>query len=228
LSLTDHLIEYRITVASTVANLISAGCSFSASSPKLVLAVNCIILLPTSLISFRGQQNNGLGNLQWVSADETEGTSYIVERSTNGVNFTTIGTVAGVAGAGQGAAYQFTDPVPLSGQTYYRINISDGNYHRYSTQVLLSNIAIGFTVKSLANPFVDNIALEITAPEDGTALVTLVDMYGRMIRQTREPMGKGLNAVNVDGLGGLASGAYALQVRYGGVVVSKKMLKMGK
>jgi hypothetical protein len=228
LSPTDHLTEYRITVASTVANLSSAGCSYAASSPKLVLAVNCMIALPTTLISFRGQQNNGLGNLQWVSANETEGTSYLVERSTNGVNFTTIGTLAGVAGTGQGASYQFTDPVPLSGQTYYRINISDGNYHRYSTQVLLSNIAIGFTVKSLANPFVDNIALEITAPEDGTALVTLVDMYGRMIRQTREPMGKGLNAVNVDGLGGLASGAYALQVRYGGVVVSKKMLKMGK
>jgi hypothetical protein len=227
LSTSDHLIKYRITVASTVANLASAGCAYAATSLKLVLAVNCNIILPVTLISFRGQSNNDLANLQWVSATETANTSFVVERSTDGVHFAPAGTLGGIAGAGQGASYQFTDPTPLTGPTYYRINTTDGNYHRYSQQILLSNTEIGFAVKSLSNPFVDNIGLQITVPGNGTALVTLVDMYGRLIRQVRQPMSQGLNAVNIGGLGGLSNGAYALQVRFGDKVVSTKMLKLG-
>jgi hypothetical protein len=226
---TDHMTYYRITVASTVANLSAAGCAYTATSPKIVYAVNCNVVLPTTLISFKGHENNGQANLTWISSNETSGTTFVVERSNdNGNSFSPVGTLDGIAGAGQGASYQFTDPTALNGQALYRVNITDGNYHRYSTQVLLSTQALGFSVKPLANPFVDNIALEITAPNDGMAQVILVDMFGRTIRQVRQPLTRGLNAVTLDGLGGLATGAYAIQVHCGDQVVSNKMLKLTK
>lgn len=222
----NTLIEYRITVASTTANLSSANCSFTASSPKVVHAVNCNIVLPTTLISFRGQAKDGYGNLTWVSADEVAELSYIVERSDDGQNFTPIGTVNGTAPLGQGSNYQFADPTPLNANTYYRIDISTPSYHQYSHQVLLSNSALAFAIKTLVNPFVDHIPLELTVPVDGSALITLVDMYGRVIVTQHQTLSEGLNNITLYGLGGLATGAYALQVRYGDQVYSNKMLKV--
>lgn len=226
LNAVNTLIKYRIIVASTVANLNSANCSFTTNTPKIVRAVNCNVILPTTLISFRGQVKNGLGNLQWISANETAELAYIVERSDDGLNFMPVGTVSGVAGAGQGATYHFTDPKPLTGQARYRINITSGSYHRYSNQILLSNSEIGLTVKSPTNPFIDHITLDLETPGDGPVLITLVDMYGRLVRQVRLPINQGLNTLTIYGLDSLSNGTYALQVWYAGQVVSKKMVKL--
>jgi hypothetical protein len=222
-------ILYRIMVASTLANLDSAGCVFTTMTPKLVRAVNCHIILPTTILAFKGQNKDGFGALQWASENEVAELSYIVERSDDGgTNFTPIGTLDATAPFGQGTSYHFTDPSPLTARTYYRINMGTPNYHQYSGDVLLGNTAIAFTAHSLANPFADHIPLELTAPADGTALITLVDMYGRVIVQKRQAIGQGLNTVTLYGLGGLSAGAYALQIRYGGQLISNKMVKLSK
>jgi hypothetical protein len=228
ISPTNTTIIYRIVVASTVANLSNTNCSFTTNQPKIVYGVNCNIILPTTLIFFKGQLNNGLGHLQWLSADETADLTYILERSDDGQHFSAIGTVPGEAGPGQGASYQFTDPNPVSLQTYYRINISANNIHRYSNQVMLSNGGIAFEVKSVLNPFVDHISIDLTSPADGTALINLLDIYGRFIRQEKVSVNQGLNTFTLYGLGGLSNGAYALQVQYTDKLISRKLIKMVK
>ena len=223
---TNTFIKYRITVASTVANLSTAGCAFTTSTPKIVIGVDCNETLPVDLIWFRGQLKDGLSNLQWLTSNETADIVYTVERSDDGVNFTAIGSVAGQAGAGQGATYHFTDPRAVSGQVYYRINITSSSLHKYSNQVLISNSAIGLAVTSLGNPFSDHITIGLTAPANGPALLTLIDMYGRVITQSKQSVSEGLNTLTLYGLGGLSNGTYALQIRYADKVISKKMLKM--
>ncbi|HMH20230.1 MAG TPA: T9SS type A sorting domain-containing protein [Puia sp.] len=225
---TNTLIKYRIIVASTVANLANASCNFTTNSPKIVRGVDCMAVLPVELIYFRGQVKDGLGNLQWLTANETADIVYIIERSNDGTHFSTIASVNGRAGAGQGAGYQLTDPVPVNGQVYYRINLTSGSYHRYSSQILLSNSAISFSIKSAVNPFTDHISINLTAPGDGPVAIDLVDMYGRTVKQLRQNLNQGLNDLTLYGLGGLSNGTYALRVRYADQVVSKKMLKMVK
>jgi hypothetical protein len=169
-----------------------------------------------------------MGNLQWLSSNETADLVYTVGRSDDGVNFTDIGQVPGQAGTGLGATYHFTDPRPLTGQVYYRIDLTSASLHRYSNQVLLSNTAIGLSVKALENPFNDHITIDLTAPANGPAVLTLMDMYGRMITQMKQSVSQGINTLTIYGLDGLSSGAYALQIRYADQVISKKMLKIGK
>jgi hypothetical protein len=155
LNLVDNLIIYRLIIASTAANLTNSNCSFITSSPKIIHAVNCYIVLSTTLISFKGQVREGLSALQWLSANETTDITYIVERSDDGSNFTPIGWIKGMAGAGQGASYHFTDPNPPAAQSYYRLNITGGDVHRYSNQLLLGTGGINFDIRSLVNPFTD-------------------------------------------------------------------------
>jgi hypothetical protein len=224
----NSLIIYRIVVATTVANLTTSGCSFATNTPKIVHAINCNVALPTTLISFRGQVREGLGALQWVSADETADVGYIVERSDDGSNFTPIGFVKGLAGAGQGTTYHFTDPTALAPQSYYRINITGGNFHRYSNQVLLGTSGINFEVRSAVNPFTDHITMDLTTPGDGTVLISLTDMVGRLVRREKAPVSQGLNGLSLYGLGNLSNGTYVLQIQYADKMISKKMVKFSK
>jgi hypothetical protein len=226
---TDAKIIYRIVVATTTDNLSNPNCSFVTSTPKVVLGVNCLVVLADYLVSFKGQVKEGLGVLQWITTNETSDILYNVERSDDGSNFAVVGTLKGTAGQGMGAGYRFTDPVPVSAQTYYRLNIISGNQHTYSNQVLLSNSSINFDIRNLANPFIDHVSMDITAPEAGTALISILDMYGRFIKQERQTVSQGLNSgVTLYGLGGLSNGTYILQVRYQDRSISKKLLKLVK
>jgi hypothetical protein len=224
----DNLIIYRIVVATTVANLTTSSCAYATNTPKIVHAINCMIVLPTTLVSFKGQVREGLSALQWLSANETADVAYIVERSDDGIDFTQIGVVKGLAGAGQGASYHFTDPNPPAAQSLYRLNITAGNAHRYSSQLLLGTEGINFGIRSLVNPFTDHITFDLTCPGDGTILINLTDMLGRVVRHERAPVSQGLNNLSLYGLGNLAGGTYVLQIQYGDKIVSNKMVKLVK
>ncbi len=228
LNAVDAMIKYRITVASTTANLSNANCSFITSSPKIVYAINCNVPLPTRLISFKGQVNpsaGGQGFLQWVSAGEVDGTIYTVESSNDGTRFAAIGTVHGQASPGQGSSYQFADPTPLAGARYYRIRISAGIYSIYSAQVMLSDGSIAFAIRDLGNPFTDHITMELASPADATIRLSLVDMYGRVVKAQRQTITQGLNNFDIPGLGGLSNGTYILQITVGDKIFTRKLVK---
>src|SRR5262249_43088284 len=146
-TLTDTKILYRITVASTSSSLSSSGCSYTASSNKIVVAVNCLIVLPTS-VTLGGQLHGETAQLQWISTNESPNTRYIIERSDNDQqHFKPIATIYGDAPDGSGDTYNYTDPTPVTGQAYYRVNITENKYHNYSKMILLSNTAIDFAIK---------------------------------------------------------------------------------
>ena len=220
---------YRLTVASTMANLANSSCAYATTQPKYVVGVNCMIALPTSLLSFRGQlQTGGLANLQWTTTGEVQGLQFNVERSDDGVHYTTIATLPGTAVPGDGATYHFNDPAPVAAQSYYRIQLTSNSISQYSHLVLLSNTAIAFNVRSVQNPFIDQINMELTAPSAGTATITVIDLFGRSLRRVIQPVNQGLNSISLYGLGNLASATYALQIQYGDHLVSQKVVKVDK
>jgi hypothetical protein len=219
---------YELTVASTVANLSAGGCYYTTTQPKYVVGVNCMVVLPTSLLFFRGQMQNGLGNLQWTTTGEVPGLQFILERSDDGTHYIPITTIQGVAPAGEGAAYQFTDPTPVAAQSYYRITLVSNSISRFSNLVLLSNSNIQFNLRSVLNPFIDQINIEMTVPADGQAVFSLIDMYGRYLRRMVQPVNQGLNNLTMYGLGNLPNGTYALQIQYNDKLISEKVLKVSQ
>jgi hypothetical protein len=225
LNLTDTLIKYRITVASTSGNLSDPNCSYITLSPKIVKAVNCMIVLPTKLMSFKGQVTNAHGILQWTSANEVEGTLFMVESSSDGLTFTNIGNIHGQATPGSGSSYQFTDPNGLSGARYYRVRIVAGTYSHYSSQVMLTDGTIVFDVRNLGNPFTDHINMEIASPTDMQARLNLVDMYGRVVKVQQQYINQGMNIIAIDGLGNLSNGTYILQIIAGDKIITHKLAK---
>ncbi len=225
LNLIDTKIMYRLTVASTTSSLSSSSCSFVASAPKLVLAVNCNIVLPTE-INFAGQLNDGHAALQWISSNESKGIKYTIERSDNDQShFTAIATVYGHAPEGSGDTYNYIDPTPVAGQVYYRVNITVDNYHNFSKVILLSNSAIDFEIKSLVNPFTNMISFDMIVPDNQMASFTINDALGRAIRQEMQPVSRGINSIRIYGVDALPTGFYVLQIRYTDKMVTKRIIK---
>ena len=227
----DHThtqVTYRMLVASTVANLSSGNCAIVSSSFKDVLTTNCSSALPINFIYFNGQLSNGLANLKWSVGDESAGTQYFVERSTDQAHYDVIGTVNGTGNLNtelSDAVYSFTDGKPVVGNTYYRILMQNGKYQLLSNVIVLSDNDIDFNVQSLVNPFSSQLSFDLLVPGNDMATFTLYDIYGRLIRQQQQSVSQGLNSVRIYNLSNLPVAIYSLKVQYKDKVVVKQVIK---
>ncbi len=222
----DTSILYRITVASTTANLSNSNCAFATATPKLVKGVNCMVILPANFISFKGELNNDFAMMQWVVSNELANTNYIIERSYDQVNYEAVGNVEGNGSSNLQTGYHFTDSKIVSRLTYYRIKMVNNGYYKYSNIILISNTTINFDVHAVVNPFNDFISFEMTAPNTDVAVITLTDIYGRTIKIQKQSVMQGLNNIKIYDLGNLPSGTYILQVRYENNITANRVIKL--
>ena len=219
---------YRIKIASTSNNLTNSSCSFTAAATIHIWVNNCMDVLDTKLLSFNGDNDNGYAKLQWTTSGETSTIRYEVEKSLDGLHFTKIATIAGTDGAGKSSTYDFTDPEMLKGATYYRIRLADGTNYKYSRIITMNAGLLKLEIKSLINPFVNNVVFDVVTPSDKQATISLVDTYGKQVKLVTQPLYKGFNHITISDLGTLSSGVYILRVAVDGNVINKKILKSGK
>jgi hypothetical protein len=214
--------KYRFRVASTQDNLSEADCSFLNVTTIQINVENCVIL-PTKLLSFTGQLNNGNAYLKWVTDNETPNTIYEVERSSDGTSFSKIASVQGISPDAK-YTYNFTDPKPAGSQAYYRIKMVEGEVHKYSKIILLSSKP-EYSIRNLANPFGSQISFDIVSPERGKANIQLTDLYGRIVKQSQMSIMQGLNEIFLRNLDHLSNGMYALRIQIGERIITKQVLK---
>lgn len=81
--------------------------------------------LPVELTRFTASaQGNGV-NLSWATAQEKNNDRFDVQRSADGSEFATIGTVKGQGNSTSAHEYAFADGRPLAGLSYYRLRQVD-------------------------------------------------------------------------------------------------------
>lgn len=96
------------------------------------------ITLPVTLTSFKATMQNKTVYLNWQTSLENDIFSYNIERSSDGSNFNTLGSITGLNVSG--ARYNYIDNTPLPGVSYYRLNIQgSAGYQKYSQVVSIIN-----------------------------------------------------------------------------------------
>jgi len=134
--------------------------------------------LPITLLSFQATQSGNAVNVTWKTTEEINAQHFEVQRSANGNNFITIGTVQ----AG-GNAYQFKDNEPLAGYNYYRLKMvdKDGAYE-YSSIVLVNiKSAADITSSLYPNPGNGHVTLTLQGPVQGNVSAQVLDLQGRVL-----------------------------------------------
>ena len=87
---------------------------------------NISTVLPLTLLAFSATEHDGQALVTWQTADEVNTSYFKIERSLDGVHFTTIGTVGAKPGTGLQNDYQFNDAtINATGQIYYRLQMVD-------------------------------------------------------------------------------------------------------
>lgn len=174
--------------------------------------------LPVTLTGFNASQD-GLNNtrLVWNVADENGIQSYVVEKSSDGKNYTDIGTVA----ASNQSSYSFTDVQANSDNTYYRLKMveQDGSFKLSYILTLKSKLSASLSLSP--NPV--RSTLIIQHPKvTGEAHLQVINTSGQLVRDFRLPASAVIS--NVD-MSGLANGMYHVVFRSGSDVVTKMVLK---
>lgn len=118
---------FAYSASETDANTASGNCRIIGKSASILCS---FLSLPASLLEFKARVESETVRLDWKVDDEKGVKEYIVERSTNAKDFTSVGVVAARGTNNSVNAYYLYDQNPLDGTSYYRLRIidTDGTY----------------------------------------------------------------------------------------------------
>jgi hypothetical protein len=137
--------------------------------------------LPIALVSFYGALRDRQTLLNWEVANELSIMKYDVERSADGISFSKLGTVIANGAQSLNFKYDYVDPSPFRGSTFYRLKVYDnmekGTYSR-SIRVDLNE---AYTLSVYPNPVVDNVNIEFNCTELKNLSFQLMDAQGKII-----------------------------------------------
>jgi len=179
-----------------------------------------------NLVNFNGKITDNKAELKWVTAEEHEELVYDVEKSFDGSNFTTIGTVSGSLTNGEPNNYSFNDPNELNGKAYYRLKIRSVDYRStFSRIVQLSTVNEKFNFGAVVNPFNSTLYFDVNVVKSGPISAELVNQFGKAIRAKTLDAKEGNNQFFFENTGNLVPGIYILKIEMNGMFLYRKVIK---
>ncbi len=163
--------------------------------------------LPIHLLSFNAKMLSGNNALvTWKITDNSTPDRFEVTHSSDGANFTTIGSVSGAKGL---LDYQFTHPSVKNGNNYYRLKMFDiDGSVSLSNIVMVMNGTKGVFISSMIPTVVrDRARLNISSSLRGNMQLVVTDISGRVVQTQVVSVADGNQEVWLNA-GRLASGIF--------------------
>lgn len=202
-----------LTQTAVPTSTISTGAhtqSFTLQPGEFFVYTNGFVPIPVTIINFTGRGRGTNNLLTWKVAQEQNMRSYDVERSTDGINFTRIGSVLPTGNS----EYSYVDDVSgLHASTYYyrlRSIDLDGDF-RFSTIVRIKATINGLYV-SATNPFSKKLQVTVDAPSNDRLTIMITDFSGKLLLKKEINVLEGTNAFEIPEAANFANGMYVMKV----------------
>ncbi|MDE3250285.1 MAG: T9SS type A sorting domain-containing protein, partial [Bacteroidota bacterium] len=162
--------------------------------------------------------------LQWTNKNEQGLLEYQLERSSDGIHFTTISRSAATGKS----SYQYTDQnITAAGNLYYRVKlINNQGGFMYSSVVSVRLNATGPDFSVYPNPFIDAVTVRTTAEARGSLGIRIMDATGKLVREGSASVQAGTNFIPFGNLSSLTKGIYYLQTTINGKTTQSKLMKL--
>lgn len=202
-----------------------AGDSGTASG-SFGLQINACAILSIELTHLSASRVGEMNVVEWQVADFSTSGEFVIERSTNGFDYTPLSKIPSLPGQ---TAYQFREPNTNHEDIYYRIAVLDVDGYRsvFGPVVLHNNPGIDLDFKLYPNPssrsepvLVSWQQSEITAYQ-----IKVVDLSGKTVFEKRGIAKAGNNLVSIEP-GKLSTQLYLVQLSTKGVVQNRKLLRL--
>jgi hypothetical protein len=176
--------------------------------------------LPIKLSSINGRlSTDNEATISWSSSLEENSFKYEVQRSADGKNFITVGTVTAAGTSIETVKYSFKDPLPGSGAYFYRLKMIDidGKAEMSKTIYVNSKSGSGAVTKIFPNPFTSEIQLIGATSADLTPNnIKVFNVTGQLVKYRIV----GANAIAIDETA--PKGLYIVKIRDQAFKLSKQ------
>lgn len=151
--------------------------------------------------------------LSWTTENEFNTKSFLVERSSDNVNFSTVGSIAAVGNNPLNSEYNFTDDAPLSGISFYRLKMYDAaGTFSYSSIKKITISLPNLKVKILGNPVKDKAIMLLTAKESAKVEFILYNITGQALIKGTKQLVQGQQQIELN-MACLSSGIYKFVIQ---------------
>lgn len=183
-------------------------------------------VLPVTLQLWNGVYKNDKTYLSWQTDQGVNFSHFIVEHSTNGVHFNSLGQVAASTSTALTLQYSFVDIAPASGINYYRLKMVDvdGGY-RYSGIITIRTDVKGVTITASPNPFQAHVMITIESATDATVHLRAYNSDGKLVWRKTGSVTAGTNVQYFNDLQALPRGIYIIKVNQQNFETSIKLVK---
>lgn len=139
------------------------------------LGITDSLTLPVELISFTGQMVHGTSLLNWQTATEINTAYFNVERSLDGIYFTTVGTVNAAGNSTVVKGYNFSDTYTgPENSIYYRLQEVDKDGKKWASKIVKLSVNAAATAPVIwPNPVTNVLTLKWEgAPAQVTCIIS--------------------------------------------------------
>ncbi len=181
--------------------------------------------LPIELLSFTATPVAQLVELNWTTITETNNNYFTIERSADGIEFTSIAVVKGAGNSNSLINYMNTDIRPLKGISYYRLKQTDYDGQFSYSDIIVVNFSGAGELTVFPNPTGHSVALSFLSALDNKCTVTIFDALGRIVKSENHVTDEeGINNLNID-LSAFNKGIYFITLATTTDVLKAKILK---
>jgi hypothetical protein len=140
--------------------------------------------LPVTLVSFAGVVDGSEVKLEWITSSELNSSKFTVLKSTNGTDFSSIGSLDGQGTSDKMHTYSFNDTHPWKGKNYYRLEQVDNDLISVALKTIVVEVNSAEPVKIYPNPAnkeesltIDMIGLTPNSEKE----IQIVDLSGHLV-----------------------------------------------
>jgi hypothetical protein len=202
----------------------------------LISLATCFLLLTTkgqdnnNINFFSCNINNKVAQISWQTTNEKNVSYFEIQKSSNGVDFTTIATITAVGKLNTNTNYVQRDELLLflGVKIFYRLKTINQNLKEINSQIISSTVneKIINNLKTWPIPFANQLNLSFFSNENTNTVIKIVDLKGTIISSTTCIIKKGQNNIILNQAQQIPTGTYALLIYFGNnQVESIKIIK---
>ena len=202
--------------------VITTSTQVTSFSPFTIGSSNSANPLPIVLLDFNAKPVDNNVNVKWSTTSEINNDFFTVEKSTNGTEWISIGTVKGVGNSETLTNYNHIDANPVDGLQFYRLKQTDVNGdYTYSkvVPVKFGSVATGGVVL-YPMPANNVLNIDLSNTSESTVQVNILNALGQLVLSS-EGNGKSLS---ID-ISALSAGVYSVEITTDGNVSQSKLVK---
>ena len=196
-----------------------SGFGFGDPTPPVILA--------TELLSFKAYREVDDVRLQWSTETETNSSHFVLQRSSNGIEFEDLATIAAAGTSTSIKSYNYLDENPINGMNYYRLVQVDLDDNATKTAV----ISVDMTSEAptpivlAPNPVRNGLKVTFNTFYDGEVSMELFDVIGQKVMKTYNmPVQAGANSIHLD-VRNFPQGIYLIRIVQGPRIYTERFVK---